>query len=372
MTKDPNKMIDEYLERVKVYLPIDSEDVLAEIRTHLIESAEAIGNGMMSPGSTLMAIERMGEPKMVASEYADSGKKVGPVPAEYAQPVLRMLLVLIGVGAAFIVGAYVVGNALLVPLGVIAEIENFPASLPIMIVVNVIFVMLIIGGITLADRQKMPTEKTAIEGFLGIGTEGFKPKPRSDAAGEVFFGIVFGIILLHPLIQALYTPAFIPFVGAVAGLAFVNAIKGGMFLVAGENNLNLIFEAALGVVWILLAMALINVGWPTDYFYGSLDGVNWGLIDFEAFFIDNGIPFIPFDWIWIFIIFITVVTNTWKIIVNLTKVPMYLQSGRGLWWHGDYGKRRRPKGLRRRYSRPYEDEQRKENRRVYTDGYQGD
>ena len=77
-------MIDEYLERVKVYLPIDSDDVLAEIRTHLIESAEAIGDGTMTPGSTLMAIERMGEPKIVASEYADSGKKVGPVPAEYS------------------------------------------------------------------------------------------------------------------------------------------------------------------------------------------------------------------------------------------------------------------------------------------------
>ncbi len=369
MTKDPMKMIDEYLERVKVYLPIDNDDVLAEIRTHLIESAEAIGNGNMTPGSTLMAIERMGEPKIVASEYADSGKKVGPVPAEYAQPVMRMLLVLIGVGVAFIVGAYVIGNALLVPLGVIAEIENFPVSIPIMIAVNVIFVMLIIGGITLADRDKMPTDKTALEGFLGIGSEGFKPKPKSDAAGEVFFGIVFGIILLHPAIQVLYTAAFVPFVSVIAALAFTNAIKGGMFLVAGENNLNLIFEAVLGIVWILLAMGLINVGWPTDYFYGSLDGVTWGLIDFEAFFIDHGIPFVPFDWIWIFIIFITVVTNTWKVIVNLTKVPMYLQSGRGLWWHGDYGKRRRPRGLRRSLARPYK--KRDEKRRVYTDGYQG-
>ncbi|MHA2302927.1 MAG: hypothetical protein ACXACD_18430 [Candidatus Thorarchaeota archaeon] len=369
MTKDPMKLVDEYLDRVKVYLPIGSEDVLREIRTHLIESAESIGGGNMTAGSTLMAIERMGEPKTVASEYADSGKKVGPVPAEYAQPVMRMLLVLVGIGIAFIVGAYVVGNALLIPFGVIAEIENFPVSLPIMIVVNVIFVMLIIGGITLADRDKMPTDKTALEGFLGIGSEGFKPKPRSDAAGEVFFGIVFGIVLLHPAINVLYTPAFVPFVGTVAALLFLNAVKGGMFLVAGENNLNLIVEAVLGVVWILLAMGLIHVGWPTDYFYGSLDGVTWGLIDLEAFFIDQGIPFVPFDWIWIFIIFITVVTNTWKVIVNLTKVPMHLQSGRGLWWQGDHGKRRRPYGRRRGLYRRYKE--RDEKRRVYTDGYQG-
>lgn len=370
MTKDPNKMIDEYLDRVKVYLPLDSGDVLAEIRTHLIESAETIGNGQMTPGSTLMAIERMGEPKTVASEYADSGKKVGPVPAEYTQPVLRMLLLLLSVGAAFIVGAYVVGNALLVPLGIIGEIENFPASLPIMLVVNVVFVMLIIGGITLADRDKMPTEKTAIEGFLGIGSSGFKPKPRSDAAAEVFFGIVFGIVLLHPTIQVLYSDAFIPFVGTVAALLFLGAVKGGMFLVAGENNLNLVFEAILGVVWILFAMALINVGWPTDYFYGSMNGVTWGLIDLEAFFISEGIPFVPFDWIWLFMIFIMVVTNAWKVIVNLTKVPMYLQSGRGLWWSGDFGERRRRKGLRRTFSRHYVEERRE--RREYTDGYQGE
>jgi hypothetical protein len=369
MTKDPMKLIDEYLERVKVYLPIGSEDVLQEIRTHLIESAESIGSGTMTPGSTLMAIERMGEPKTVASEYADSGKKVGPVPAEYAQPVLRMLLVLIGVGAAFIVGAYVVGNALLIPLGVISEVENFPASLPIMILVNVIFVILIISGITLVDRDKMPTEKTALEGFLGIGSEGFKPKSKSDAAGDVFFGILFGIVLLHPAIQALYTPAFVPFVGPVVALLFLGAVKGGMFLVAGENNLNLIFEAVLGIASILLAMGLINVGWPTDYLYGSIDGVTWGLVDLEAFFIDNGIPFVPFDWIWIFIIFIIVVTNTWKVIVDLTKVPMHLQSGRGLWWHGDHGKRQRPFGRRRRLYRRHEEEYKK--RRVYSDGYQG-
>ncbi|NHI83404.1 MAG: hypothetical protein EAX81_03790 [Candidatus Thorarchaeota archaeon] len=369
MTKEPLKLIDEYLERVKVYLPIDSGEILEEIRTHLIESAEAIGNGTMTQGSTIMAIERMGEPQAVANEYAGSGKKVGPVPAEYAQPVFRMLLVLIGVCAAFLVGAYVVGSAFLVPWGIIGEIENFPASIPIMLIVNILFVLLIIGGISLADRDKMPQEKTRLEGVFGIGTEGFKPKARTDAAGEIIFGILFGVIALHPAVQVLYSTAFVPFVGIIAALVFVDAIKGGMFLVAGENSLNLIIEALIGIVWIVIAMALINVGWPTDYFYGSIDGVTWGFVDLEAFFIDNGIPFFPFDWIWIFIIFVLVVTNTWRVIVDLTKVAMYFRSRRDLWWHGDWGKRQHAKGFRHRLSKHYEG--RDEERRAYEDGYQG-
>lgn len=89
-SNDPLKLIEQYLERVRVYLPLDSEDTIIELQTHLIEEAERIGNGTMTAGSAMMAIERMGEPKSVANEYAGSGEKVGPVPAEYANPVARI------------------------------------------------------------------------------------------------------------------------------------------------------------------------------------------------------------------------------------------------------------------------------------------
>jgi len=365
MTKDPMKLIEEYLERVKVYLPLGSEDLLIEIRTHLIEEAESIAIGEMTAGSALMAIERMGDPRTVANEYAGTGKKVGPVPAEYTQPVLRILGVLVGFGIAFSIAAYVIGTAILVPFGIIGAVENWPFSLPIMIFVNVIFVVLIVGGISFADRNKMPSEKTVLESFFGIGTAGFKPKARSDAAGDLVFGVIFGFVLLLPQFQVLYSSAFAPFVGAMAGLLFVGALKGALFLVAGENNVNLIFEAGLGVVWILFSTVLINVGFPLQYVLVNNNGT-WSLFNLTEFFVQNEIPFIPFDWIWMFIIFMIVVTSTWRLIVASIKVPMYLNRGRGLWWQGDLSKKR-PRRLRRRTkSTQYQDP----NSRVYHDGYQ--
>jgi hypothetical protein len=365
MSKDPMKLIEEYLERVKVYLPLASDDLLIEMRTHLIEEAEAVGGGRMTAGSALMAIERMGDPKAAANEYAGTGKKVGPVPSEYTQPVLRILGVLVGFGIAFSVAAYVIGTAILIPFGIIASVENWPFSLPIMIFVNVIFVVLIIGGITFADREKMPSEKTVLESFFGIGTEGFKPKARSDAAGELVFGVGFGFVLLLPQLQILYSSAFAPCVGAVAGLVFVGALKGALFLVAGENNVNLIFEAGLGVVWILFSTVLINVGFPLEYAWVNNNGT-WSLFNLTEFFVQNEIPFIPFDWIWMFVIFMIVVTSAWRLIVASIKVPMYLNRGRGLWWQGDLSKRssKRPRGRTKLAS------SQNQNYRVYHDGYQ--
>ncbi len=365
MTKDPMKLIEEYLERVKVYLPLASEDLLMEMRTHLIEEAEAVGGGQMTAGSALMAIERMGDPKAAANEYAGTGKKVGPVPSEYTQPVLRILGVLVGFGIAFSIAAYVIGAAILVPIGIIASVENWPFSLPISILVNIIFVLLIFGGISLADRNKMPSEKTLLESFFGIGTEGFKPKARSDAAGELVFGVGFGFFILMPQLQMLYSSAFAPFVGAVAGLLFVGALKGALFLVAGENNVNLIFEAGLGVVWILFSTVLINVGFPLEYAWVNNNGT-WSLFNLTEFFVQNEIPFIPFDWIWMFIIFMIVVTSAWRLIVASIKVPMYLNRGRGLWWQGDWSK----KSLRRPRRRTKLVSNQNPNYRVYHDGYQ--
>ena len=67
MSGSPTNMIEKYLERVRVYLPIDSEDALIEIRTHLIEEAEALGQGKMTDGSAMLAIERFGDPKEAAN-----------------------------------------------------------------------------------------------------------------------------------------------------------------------------------------------------------------------------------------------------------------------------------------------------------------
>ncbi|MFW9787848.1 MAG: hypothetical protein ACFFE1_09245, partial [Candidatus Thorarchaeota archaeon] len=236
-SNDPLELIDQYLDRVRIYLPLDSEDTIVELQTHLIEEAERIGGGTMTAGSAMMAIERMGDPKSVANEYAGSGKKVGPVPAEYVSPLSRMLVVIGGVALALIVGASLVGVSFTQMFG--ADIQNWPLSIPLMIIVNLSILFFIIGGISLLDRSKPPTEKTTLEGFFGIGVDGFKPKSRWDAGFDLVGGLFWGLVLLLPAVVALYSEAFLDYYVAVAIFVLLGAVRGALFYFGGENNLNL-------------------------------------------------------------------------------------------------------------------------------------
>jgi hypothetical protein len=364
-SSDPLKLIDQYLERVKVYLPYDSEDALVEIRTHLLEEAERIGEGRMTAGSALMAIERMGDPKAVANEYADSGEKVGPVPTEYVQPLTRVLVVLFGLSLAFIVGAYVVGYAFNELFGA-ASIDF--AAVPIMIIVNLIIVFSIIGSISVLDRDKAITEKTTLEGLLGVGGEALKPKPKWDARGEVVMGVVFMLILMLPQLMMTYTETFLLVLPVLIALLGIGALKGAMFVVGGENNLNLLFEGLLAFLWILFATVLINIGWPTNGFWAFNNGV-WQIYDIGSIFADMGLEWLlPFNWIWIFVIFIVVVSNIWRLIAASMKVTMYVKQGKGLWWKGTFGERHISRKPFWKRVRARSDENNQSS--TYQDGYQ--
>jgi uncharacterized membrane protein len=336
-SNDPLKLIEQYLERVRVYLPLDSEDAILELQTHLIEEAQRIGEGTMTAGSAMMAIERMGDPKSVANEYAGSGKKVGPVPAEYVNPMSRIIILLLGVGAAFTVGLSLVGVTLVQLFG--ADIQNWPFSIPLMIFLNLFIIVVIIGGLSLLDRDKPLTEKTTLESVFGIGVEGFKPKGRLDAAGDFIMGVFWGVIISIPSIVILYSDAFKALYIYVVVFLFLGAIRGALFYFGGENNFNLAVEAFLSVVWIALAVILIDVGWPIKYVY-NYNGTAWSLFDLKGFFTDYNIPFVPFDWIWTFIMFITVVIAVWRVFASSMKISMYLRAGKGLWWQGNWGERR--------------------------------
>ncbi len=363
-SNDPLELIDQYLERVRVYLPLDSEDAIVELQTHLIEEAERIGGGTMTAGSAMMAIERMGDPKSVANEYAGSGERVGPVPAEYVNPLTRMLVVLVGVAAAIIVGAFTIGGIFAEISGL--EIQNWPFSIPVMIIINLAIAFTIIGIITILDRDKPMTEKTILERIFGIGVEGFKPKGKWESFGDVVMGIFWGLVLMIPGIVLLFTSAFQEVYMTVVVFLFLGAVRGFLFYVRGENNFNLIVEVVLSVVWIGIAVILINVGWPIQYVY-NYDGVSWNLFDLVTFFETNNIPFISFDWIWAFIMFVTVAIAIWRVIVNSMKITMHLRAGRGIWWQGNWGERRR---LRRPlWKRVLGDQNSTDYQSTYHDGY---
>jgi hypothetical protein len=358
------ELIDQYLDRVRVYLPLDSEDAIVELQTHLIEEAERIGGGTMTAGSAMMAIERMGDPKSVAHEYAGSGEKVGPVPAEYVSPLSRMLVVIAGVALALIVGASMIGVSFTQLFG--ADIQNWPISIPLILVINLVILFVIIGGISMLDRSKPLTEKTTLESFFGIGVEGFKPKGRVDAAFDFVGGLIWGFVLLLPVVVNLYSEAFTDYYVAVSIFLFLGAIRGALFYIGGENNFNLTFEAILSVVWIGLAVILIGVGWPIQYVYANTNGV-WYRYNLFEFFQDTGIPFFPFDGIWAIIMFVTVAIAIWRIIVSSMKITMHLRAGKGIWWQGNWGERRR---LRRPFwKRVLGDQNSVQSGTIYHDGY---
>lgn len=337
MVDKPIDLIEKYLERVKVYLPLGSEDTLTEIRTHLIQMAEELGNGQVTHGSAMLAIERFGDPKDAANAYSGTGRKIGPVRAEYATPLLRIALLLVVLSTVFIVGASILSFVLPDILGFV----NFPFSIPVMIVMSLIYAFLILGGLSYLDKDKAPTEKTVVESILGVGSGAFKPKPLSDAAGDFLFGMVGAVVLMSPQVQMLFTPEALLFIYPAVILMLADAIKGVLFLLAGENNVNLLVEAIVGVFWIVLSMFLINITFPLTGVWNNTNGI-WEIIPISE--LSTLVPefdfAMTFDLIWIGVVFLIVITNLWEVLVASMKIPMYLSAGKGWWWKGEHGKKK--------------------------------
>jgi hypothetical protein len=349
MADKPIDLIEKYLERVQVYLPLGSDEILAEIRTHLIEEAENLGRGELTHGSAMLAIERFGDPKDAANEWAGTGKKIGPVPAEYAAPLVKIAFTLIALGAVFIVGAAIVNITVPGLWGFI----NFGFTIGMMVVMSLLYAFIIIGGLTYLDkRDKPPTEKTMMESVLGVGSGAFKPKPRSDAAAGFFFGLIFAAVVFTPFIQNILTAEAALFVNLFGILLVIEALVNLIFFLYGENNLNLLFEALVASSWIVFSMFLINIAFPLTGFYNNTNGV-WTIMTFEELFqmAPEVAIFLQLDLIWIFVVFIIVLTNLWTVLMASMKIPMYRQAGKGWWWQGEWGQKRWKKY--RKSKRPY-------------------
>jgi len=336
MSGSPMNMIEKYVERVRVYLPIDSEDALIEIRTHLIEEAETLSQGKMTHGSAMLAIERFGEPKEAANAYAGIGKRVGPLPAEYVQPAIRIVLLLVSLGVAFIIGSYIVGLSILDVVG----ITNLPFSIPVMVALSLLYAAIIIAGLSAIDKRGAPpSERTVLESFLGLGSDVFKPKGRWEAAAEVVLGVFFAMVLLLSPIRVLFREDFLLFLNVIAFLVLADALKGLLFFIAGENNLNLLFEGVIGGAWVVLCMFLINIQWPLEQVY-NFDGVEWVLIRLVDLPVEIPVPFGGDEvlaLLWAIGVFIVGVTNMWSILVSSMKMAMYLKEDKGVWWQGSWG-----------------------------------
>jgi hypothetical protein len=315
-----------------------------------------------------MAIERIGEPQRVANEYAGTGEKVGPVPAEYVQPLFRILLTLITVAIAFVIGFNVVGIA----FSEYFDPISFPLYVPIIVVMNIFIVIGIIAIISLiVDRDKRVTERTTLEAIFGAGSEGFKPKGRLDAAGEVVFGFFWAIIIILPPVLAALKPGILLPMVAAAFLMLIGTVKGALFYKVGENNLNLLFEALLCIGWLIVALFFAQFPYPMDTIYYNTNGV-WETMRVEDLvnLVDVFDITIIFAIGWSIFIFILVVGNVWMVLVAFAKISLYRRDGKGWWWEGGWGK---PRYKRSRWYKRFfaKDESESEESTTYTDGYTG-
>jgi hypothetical protein len=271
-------------------------------------------------------------------------------------------------GIAVVIGFNVIGAL----SGFVIDLSVFPYYFPLIIAFNVIIVVGIIVIISLiVDTGKGVTERTTLEAVFGAGIEGFKPKGRIDAAAETVFGFVWPLILLLPPVIAAIKPAILIPLVLAAFLLLIGTVKGTLFYKYGENNANLLFEALLGIAWIIIALFLIQVPYPMDIIYYNSNGV-WmqmtveelvALVSIDAFDIT-----IVFAIGWSIFVFILVVTNVWKTLVGFVKIGLYLREDKGWWWQGSWGtpKYKRNRWYRRFFSRfdaPSEEET------TYTDGY---
>jgi len=72
--KEAMELIDEYLDEVKRYLPEDiAEDVVAELRTHIIDKAMELGG--LTVRNVYRVLRDLGDPRELASKYVVGGKK---------------------------------------------------------------------------------------------------------------------------------------------------------------------------------------------------------------------------------------------------------------------------------------------------------
>ncbi len=326
-------LIWDYLERVRIYLPIGSDDLLREIRTHLLEAAEDIGRGQVTPGAVMLAIEQLGDPKTVANEYAGTGRTKGPVPVELVTPLVRSVLVVAGIGVGLITASLLVGPAIAAALG---EAQGIAVSVLTSVALGLCMLVALVIGVHVLESKGLPTEKTVLDMVLDVGTGPFQPPSRLSASvATVMLGIG-AILVVHPSVMPLYSAEFRVFVPAIAVLLLLAAVLSLALTAFGENNLLLVVNVVLSAVWIWLVSQLVYTGWPTTYAWACEDG-GCHLVSISEVLAENPPLGTVLDVIWLAALFLVVVLSVWETNVAISKVVYYLHIGRGLWWTGTWG-----------------------------------
>ena len=314
---------------MRAYLPLGSEDYVIQIRTHLLREAERIGNGAVTEGLALLAIEHVGSPKSVANEYAGTGKRIGPLPVKYARPVAALTIVFIGIGLAVMLGLFLVEPVLPGVTSVFSASALFLA----LVLASIVTALVVTERLNILDMRRTEAERTLFERVLGIGEEALRKKSAADAFVEYAGSLIIAVLLILPQVRILFTSVFLPFVPVLIGLRLFGSVVGPLFFLRGENNFTLALEVVLGVAWIVVSAMIVHIGWPLRYMY-IYDGTTLGLFDIVSFMAQVDLTPSPLLIIWVMAIFVAVASSTWRAISGIAKISWYMREERGLWWDG--------------------------------------
>ena len=324
------KIIENYLERVRSYIPLVDESYILELRTHILQEAERLGGGEITEGSALLAVEHMGDPKIVANEYAGSGEKIGPIPVEYYRPFIALVIVFTTIGLSISAGWYLLAQ--LFP-DVTFRLSG-PVLVAIVIISSVGLALLVVERLNVIDIRSSSSERTLFERFIGIGADALRKKSRTAILEQIIGGVVLCALLMFPQVLILFTETVLPFVPLVIGVTFFTVIVGVLYYRYEERPLVLFLDMIGSALVVVTGLLLIAI-FPFARFYVIDEGIIH-LYEVGTVFADYPDAFALLYGLWVLFLVFVIIKNIWHVLIYATKFSYYVREGpdTGVYVHG--------------------------------------
>lgn len=260
-TAPTDRLLHEYLGRLRSQLPVGSDDVVRELESSILDRAEelaAAGDGIVDPVVLGRVLDEVGEPETVAAGYAPRGHVVAPEHYRaflvWSSITFAVHLVLIGV-ATTADRALQFGPLAVSPVGPQGFISVAAAA---------IHALLLDLGLMVATFAAAPWIRRFVK--PRSASFGVDAAPRSAGARAVLAVLVAGILGLfrdrlfvvmdgpnaHPLFTT-WSVAMLPLVLGLLGFAVVVDV---LYLWLGERRTTLALDALHGAATLAVMIVL--------------------------------------------------------------------------------------------------------------------
>lgn len=258
-----DRLLHEYLGRVRSHLPVGSADVVRELESSILDRADGIAaerGGRVDAAVMERALAQVGEPETVASSFSPRGHVVAPEQYRtflvWTAIAFAVHLVLVGV-ATTLERALHFGPVSVSPVGPHGLLSVAAAA------VHALFVDVGLMTVLFAAAPRLRR-------FLGPVAPSFGVDAAPRASGErAALAILVGIVLAffrdrlfvavdgeaaHPL----FTPWFAELLPFVLGLLGLAVLVDGLYFVCGERRLTLAADALHGAATLAVMIHMLR------------------------------------------------------------------------------------------------------------------